>query len=365
MIKLKSRRSGIDSFKKQSIAMSKCSDKRDSKKEKRSGSPEQKTKKATHIQTKKSYDFTETIDRRNKYHYESSQEDNSLHKERIEAFEKKQKDQGYRKLLEVTDIDSCEQSASFFWPLKILDQNTGANIIKYDLKQAKKQVKILETTKIEENPKSQETFMKKESDIDVKAFTNDISTEIDDEYWTSFSGVERGLIGEYKKHIKKLGHCKTTETAFEKLHFLVVDHPKVTKKIVFSLIFGIPLVTPEYILASSLTGKWLEPTDYESENFTKMKDRPDYSGFFGDLKMFVMPVKYGDDFNDYWLIYLLLECNCDVVDRPEEADVVISNKQDKQFCTVKVQGAKVHFDWLINCIIAGKLIDNSSYLFFT
>lgn len=185
------------------------------------------------------------------------------------------------------------------------------------------------------------------------------------EMWTSFTGMDRDQVRSCKRIIKPLA-CRIAEVSLERLDFLVVGTPKTTKKILFSLVFGIPLVTETFLSDSAKTGRWLDPLDYQSPLYTRVEARPDYAKLFGDVKIHVMAVDYGSDFSQYWLIYLLLECQCQVVDDPVSADIVISNRHLHPRRGRPTQGelAKVHFDWLLLSILQGRMVDNGKHIFF-
>lgn len=230
-----------------------------------------------------------------------------------------------------------------FLPLAIIDTKTNSNIVSVNHKAIADRVFESEQSMAKPEPlrQSQET-----------------ST-----VWISFSGFEREDVKILRKKAKSLKNCREVEVSVEKITHLIVGDATTSKRLLFCLIFDVPILHQSFILDSYKAGQWLDFEDYQSSLFPLVGARPKYDEIFQNIKIHVFPTNYGEEFSQYWIIYLLMECNCEVVDSEEEADIIISNRHHKQ-TICNTHSTKVHFEWIFECILQGMVVNNSEYLFY-
>ena len=75
-------------------------------------------------------------------------------------------------------------------------------------------------------------------------------------------------------------------------------------------------------------------------------------------------IKLEDDegYSQFWLIYILMEMQADVKDVAAQADVIIVGNRGDSFNVVAApHQAVVHFKWIVDSVVAGKMMPFDKY----
>ncbi len=176
-----------------------------------------------------------------------------------------------------------------------------------------------------------------------------------------FSGIPTGDLP-YMKQI-----CRKLRAGFEEDKILAFTHlivkeenPLRTKKVIFALARDCWIVTPEYLFKSLESNQWIDPSSHQSDGFIKKGDRPDWKQFFGRKKTYVSLVGYEAGIDYSGMRNLCLLCGFSLVESPDEAELVLSNKQqDKD----QAKHSRVDTIWLFDCLSKGLLLPTDKYTF--
>lgn len=231
-----------------------------------------------------------------------------------------------------------------FFPVAVIDTKTNTNLISYDQKQI-----VKNASKAQDNSKLTTAEQHEEEEAEI--------------IYITYSGFDREDLKILRRKARLLGNSREVEVSMEKVTHMILNEAFTSKKLLFCLIFDVPILTKEYIDECTKQKKWIDYKEFEWKTFPHSGSRPNYEAIFKNLKVHVFSIYYGEEFNQYWLIYLLLECKCEIVDDEEEADIVISNRNYKGSLS-KSLTTKVHFEWIFECILQGKLVDNTKFIFY-
>lgn len=176
-----------------------------------------------------------------------------------------------------------------------------------------------------------------------------------------FSGIPTGDLPYMKQICRKLRGGFDDDKILTFTHLIVKEEsPLRTKKVLFALARDCWIVTPEYLFKSLESSQWIDPSSYQSDGFIKRGERPDWKQLFARKKTFVSLVGYEAGIDYSGMRNLCLLCGLQLVDSPDEAELVLSNKQqDKE----QTKHKRVDTIWLFDCLSKGLLLPTDKFLF--
>ena len=176
-----------------------------------------------------------------------------------------------------------------------------------------------------------------------------------------FSGIPAGDLPYMKQICRKLRGGFEEDKILSFTHLIVKEeNPLRTKKVLFALARDCWIVTPEFLFKSLESSHWIDPRNYQSDGYIKKGERPDWKQLFARKKTFVSLVGYEAGIDYSGMRNLCLLCGLQLVDSPDEAELVLSNKQqDKEQTNHK----RVDTIWLFDCLSKGLLLPTDKFLF--
>lgn len=170
------------------------------------------------------------------------------------------------------------------------------------------------------------------------------------------------LCSKFIAEFKRLKNFHVTAKRPEVMTHLVIPFERVEAgmKLIMGLLYKTLIIEESYMEDCLAKKKLLKADGYEIKWVPKPADRPDYSQFFPDVNYYVVAGMFGEDWDDYWLIYLLIEMKKKVVRKPEKADIVIANPRD---LALRKGKDLTDYMWIIDSILQGKAVDRQEYIF--